>query len=137
MGVSALKEAARELAIELSETRLAVLGASGNIASTYALIVAPLVKEIVLIFRNLTSAKLEPLLDTIRQAAPETSVRVVDILGELTSCRLIVTESNSPEPLISPNHQTPGPVVICDISLPPDSAEAFKVNRPDWLVGTT
>ena len=136
MGVSALKEAARELGIELSETRLAVLGASGNIASTYALIVAPLVKEIVLIVRNLTSAKLEPLLDTIRQAAPETSVRVVDNLEELSSCRLIVTASNSPEPLIYPHHLSAGPVAICDISLPADVAEEVKIKRPDVLVIT-
>src|SRR5260221_12373046 len=99
MGVSALKEAARELAIELSETRLAVVGANGNIASTYALMVAPLVKEIVLVVRNLASATLEPLLDTIRQAAPETSVRVTDKVEGLSSCQSLLPPSNSPEPL--------------------------------------
>jgi len=52
MGAAALREAAREQGIELASSRLAVLGATGNIASTYAALMASEVREIVLVVRK-------------------------------------------------------------------------------------
>jgi predicted amino acid dehydrogenase len=131
MGIAALREAARERGIELAASRLAVLGATGNIASTCAALMAPEVREVVLVARNLRSSKLAAVQAAVRAAAPETAVRIADDLAALAECPLIVAASSSPEPLIHPEHLGRGPAVICDISLPSDVADAVALERPD------
>lgn len=61
-------------------------------------------------------------------------MRVTDRIEDVTDCDIIVTASNTPGPLIYPRHLSRGPVVICDLSLPPDVAEEVKLERPDVLV---
>jgi acetylornithine/succinyldiaminopimelate/putrescine aminotransferase/predicted amino acid dehydrogenase len=134
MGINAIQRAAREEAIELSSVRLAVVGATGNIASTYAFMIAPQVAELVLVVRDLASPKLEGLVKVIRQAKTHTSVRVTDRIEDISDCSVVVTASNTPEPLIYPRHLGPAPVIICDISLPSDVAEEVQRERPDVLV---
>lgn len=134
MGVEAMKRAAQDMGFELSQARLAVVGATGNIASIYAALMAPSVAEVNLFVRNLASSKLNSVLKEIRQAAPQTPVKIFDSLEALSRCELIVSASNAPEPLIYPHHLAAGPVVICDISLPPDVSEEVRVERPDVLV---
>jgi len=134
MGVAALREAARERGIDLGSSRLAVLGATGNIASTYAALMAPEVREIVLVVRKLGSSKVRAVLAGVRAAAPGARVRVVDDLTALAECPLIVAASSTPEPLIYPEHIGSGPVVICDISLPSNVADAVRLECPNALV---
>jgi acetylornithine/succinyldiaminopimelate/putrescine aminotransferase/predicted amino acid dehydrogenase len=136
MGVAALREAACARGIDLASSRLAVLGAAGNIASTYAALMACEVGEVILVVRNLQSPKLGSVLAAVRAAAPERVVRAVDNLAELADCPLIVAASNTAHPLIYPEHLGPGPVVICDISLPSDVAPEVALERPDVLVVT-
>ena len=134
MGVAALREAAREQGIELPTSRLAVLGATGNIASTYAALMAPEVRELVLMVRNRRSPKLGAVLGELRAAAPDVPVRVVDDAAALADCALIVAASNTPELLIYPEHIGSGPVVICDISLPSNVADSVELECPNVLV---
>ena len=134
MGIAALREAARERGIDLGSSRLAVLGATGNIASTYAALMAPEVREVVLVVRRRGSSKLNAVLAGVRAAAPGARVRVVDDLTALAECPLIVAASSTPEPLIYPEHIGPGPVVICDISLPSNVADAIRLECPNVLV---
>jgi acetylornithine/succinyldiaminopimelate/putrescine aminotransferase/predicted amino acid dehydrogenase len=134
MGLRAIQEATRENGIQLSGVRLAVIGATGNIASTYAIMMAPKVAELVLVIRDLASPKLAGLLKTIRQATPNASVRVTESIEEISDCSVIITASNTPEPLIYSRYLAGGPVVICDISLPSDVADEVKRDRPDVLV---
>ena len=134
MGLNAIHRAARKKAIELSSVRLAVIGATGNIASTYALMIAPKVAGLVLVVRDLASPKLEGLLKMIEQAKTHASVCVTDRIEDISDCSVIVTASNTLGPLIYPHHLGPGPVIICDISLPSDVAEEVKRERPDVLV---
>jgi predicted amino acid dehydrogenase len=61
---------------------------------------------------------------------------VVDDLKALADCSLIVSASNTPEPLIAPRHLGRGPVVVCDISLPADVSDDVARERPDVLVVT-
>jgi acetylornithine/succinyldiaminopimelate/putrescine aminotransferase/predicted amino acid dehydrogenase len=133
MGVAALREAAREQGIDVRTSRLAVLGATGNIASTYAALMAREVRELVLLVRR-RSPKLGSVLAELRATAPDVPVRVVDDPADLAHCQLIVAASNTPEPLIYPEHLGSGPVVICDISLPSNVAEAVTLECPNVLV---
>ena len=71
MGVRAVRQAADELGIDMAGATLAVIGATGNIASTYATMIAPSVKELVLVVRSVTSPKIRPLLAKLRAVAPQ------------------------------------------------------------------
>ena len=134
MGILALQKAAQQRNIELSQSRLAVVGASGNIAATYAAMMAPHVKEIVLIVRHLNSPQLKKAIAKIRHMAPDISIIATDRVDDLRSCSLIVTASNATHPLIYPEHLGNSPVVICDLSLPADVAPQIEHKRPDVLV---
>jgi acetylornithine/succinyldiaminopimelate/putrescine aminotransferase/predicted amino acid dehydrogenase len=134
MGLNAIRQATEENGIRLSDVRIAIVGATGNIASTYAIMMAPEVAELVLVTRDLASPKLEGLLKAIRQAKTHPSVRVTESIEDISDCSVIVTASNTPDPLVYSRHLAPGPVVICDISLPSDVAEEVKRERPDVLV---
>jgi predicted amino acid dehydrogenase len=61
-------------------------------------------------------------------------VRVADDLGQLTGCSVIFSASSSARPLIYPEHLAAGPVVVCDIAVPPDVAPEVTQSRPDVLV---
>lgn len=134
MGVAALREAARQRGIDLASSRLAVIGATGNIASIYAALMAPEVRELVLVVRKAGSSKLVSVLGGLRAAAPGARVRVVDDLSVLAECPLIVAASSTPEPLIYPEHLGSGRVVICDISVPSNVADAVARECPNVLV---
>jgi acetylornithine/succinyldiaminopimelate/putrescine aminotransferase/predicted amino acid dehydrogenase len=134
MGILALRQAAAELGIDLAQASLAVIGATGNIASTYATMIAPAVRELVLVVRSISSPKLKPVLSRLREVAPNVRVSVVENLDAISRCQLIVAASNVPEPLIFPRHLADGPVAICDISLPSDVSEQVLTERPDVLV---
>ena len=134
MGILALQEAAEKLGIELADASLAVIGATGNIASTYATMIAPSVRELVLVVRSVTSPKIKPLLARLRAVAPDVRVSVVDDVAAISRSQLIVAASNVPEPLIYPWHLAETPVAICDISLPSDVSDEVRAARPDVLV---
>jgi acetylornithine/succinyldiaminopimelate/putrescine aminotransferase/predicted amino acid dehydrogenase len=134
MGILAIRQAAEELGIDMAGASLAVVGATGNIASTYATMIAPSVRELVLVVRNTASPKLRPLLARLRAVAPHVRVDVVDDIAAVSRCQLIVAASNVPEPLIYPQHLAAGPVAICDISLPSDVSDQVRHARPDVLV---
>ena len=134
MGIRALRQAADELGIDMRHASLAVIGATGNIASTYATMIAPTVKELVLVVRTASSPKLRPLLARLRDVAPHLRVSVVEDIAAISRCQLVVAASNVPEPLIFPRHLADGPVAICDISLPSDVSAEVLAERPDVLV---
>jgi acetylornithine/succinyldiaminopimelate/putrescine aminotransferase/predicted amino acid dehydrogenase len=134
MGLLALREAADEIGIDIHCATVGVIGATGNIAATYAAMIAPQIEELVLVVRSLASPKLKPLLTRLRDVAPRCRVRVVEDIDAISRCQLIVAASNVPEPLIFPRHLADGPVAICDISLPSDVSDEVRVERPDVLV---
>jgi predicted amino acid dehydrogenase len=47
-------------------------------------------------------------------------IQLTTDLADLRGCNLIISATNSPEPLIGPEHIGPEPTVICDISVPTD-----------------
>jgi len=92
-----------------------------------------MVRELVLVVRSLTSPRLRPLVDQIRQLAPNTSVKIVDSVHGISDSELVVAASNTPAPIIFPDHLFDGPVAICDISLPSNVADEVRAQRPDVL----
>jgi predicted amino acid dehydrogenase len=134
MGVRALTAAAEDAGIDLQEATLGVVGATGNIAQAYALMMARKVRRMVLITRQGASRRCRPLLQQLRELAPWIEFEVSESMEALRSCSLIVSASNSAEPVIYSQHLGPQNTVICDISLPPDVAGEVKLNRKDVVV---
>jgi len=134
MGIKALKRSAAEAGIDLAGARLGILGATGNIATTYAVMMAPEVAELILVVRDTNSPRLHSVVDQIKSAAPQTTITVVNELTELRNCSLIVTASNTAEPLIQAEHLSQNPVVICDISVPSDVSQEVYTQRPRAVV---
>ena len=127
-------KAAKTMGIDPEKSCLGVLGANGNTGTTYAQMMAPQVAEMKLIVRDLNSPRFQKLVKDIERTAPDLKLEISDNLEDLRTCSLIVTATNSPEPLIYPEHLDTGPVVICDVSLPTDVAPAVAIERPNTYV---
>jgi predicted amino acid dehydrogenase len=134
MGILALRRAAEELGVELSRCRLAVLGIPGNIATTYAIMMAPHVAGLVFVVRDTLSRRVASAVSEVRRASPQTLVEVTDDLHALNTCSLVVAATISGGGLIQPEYLAPGPVIICDISVPADVAPSVPIVRPDAFV---
>jgi len=61
-------------------------------------------------------------------------VRVAADLDALKQCNLILTATNSPRPVIFPEHLGKGRVVICDVAQPRDVDPSVQKERPDVVV---
>ena len=60
-------------------------------------------------------------------------VRVATDIGVLRRCNVIITATNSPRPVLLPEHIGEGPVVICDVAAPRD-VHPDVLARPDVVV---
>lgn len=133
-GISVLEEAAEEQGILLSESRMAILGATGNIGSACASLIASRVGELVLLTQDTRSPRLAQTLALLKENAPEARIRVTDQMEELGNCSLILCASNSPSPLVYARHLSNAPAIICDLAVPGDVAPDVLRERPDVLV---
>lgn len=61
-------------------------------------------------------------------------IQIGDDLRQLSRSRVIVSASNSSSPIIYPQHLADGPVLICDIAVPPDVSPEVLSERPDVVV---
>ncbi|GGD34146.1 hypothetical protein GCM10011358_17750 [Sinisalibacter lacisalsi] len=115
--------------------KIGVVGANGNIGQTVARRIAPEFSELTLFGRAGSRNRLENLAATLHRDAARhgasTRVSVSDSLDPLRDCNVIVTATNSPEPIIFPHHLGPGPKVILDVSVPSDIAPAVARDRDD------
>ena len=134
MGLEALARAATEAGIDVASSVLGVVGGGGNIASTYAAMMASRVREVVLVVRDPDSPRTRAQVEVLRREAPGARVTATADMEALQGCQLVLAASNAAEPLIFPRHLAPGPVVICDISLPSDVDRSVEAERPDARV---
>ncbi|HEY6189252.1 MAG TPA: aminotransferase class III-fold pyridoxal phosphate-dependent enzyme [Pyrinomonadaceae bacterium] len=134
MGVRALEAAAEQAGINIGEATLGVVGATGNIAQAYALLMAEKVRHLVLITRPGGARRCRLLVQQLRELAPWIEPVVSESPDALRSCSLIVSASNSAEPVVFSHHLGPHRTIICDISLPPDISAEVKRNRSDVTV---
>jgi acetylornithine/succinyldiaminopimelate/putrescine aminotransferase/predicted amino acid dehydrogenase len=128
MAIEGMKRAALDSGIDIRKSKLAVLGASGNIGATLALMMAPQVESVLLVVRDCQSPRVKTMVEEIGRVS--NNLEVTDNLDELRKCNLIVAASNSPEPLIHARHLSSAPVVICDVAVPADISPKVLVERP-------
>jgi acetylornithine/succinyldiaminopimelate/putrescine aminotransferase/predicted amino acid dehydrogenase len=128
MAIEGMKHAAQALGIDIGRSKLAVLGATGNIGATLALMMAPQVESVLLVVRDAHSPRVKSMVEEIGEVAR--NLVVTSDLRELRHCNLIAAASNNPEPLIHPEHLSPEPTVVCDIAVPADVSPEVPLQRP-------
>ena len=133
-GVSVLKTAAQERGIDFDKARIAIVGATGNIGATCAGMLALPDREVLLVVRELGSPRLEQTVAEIKAMSPGARIRVTDQMKDLAGCPLILCATNSPSPLVFPEHLSKEPVIICDIAVPGDVSPRVAEERPDVLI---
>ncbi len=103
MAIEAMKQAACDSGIDLRKSRLAVLGATGNIGATLALMMAPQVASTLLIVRDLKSPRVKSMVDEIGRVAGH-----LEVTDDLLALRKWV----------------------CDVAVPADVSPDVAVERP-------
>lgn len=128
-----LKEALTKVGSNLSQSRVAIFGATGSIGEVMARLIAPDVRGLYLVSR--TQEKLENLKKSLTQEYPSLEVDLdVEVRPEtLRKCDAVISATSSAvKPVVSPAYLAPGTVVV-DIAQPPDFPEQFARERPDCL----
>lgn len=117
--------AANMVGVDLSESTLAVVGATGSIGKTCAMIMAPKFRETIVIGRDL------PRTQAVADMLPRARASV-DI-NDLKLADLVVTVTSAETAIIEPEHLRPG-AIVCDVSRPRDTSIRVAKERPDVLV---
>ena len=113
----------------LDELRVGVAGASGNVGAMLAELASEDFREVVLV----GTERHRPLLARVAERIAASAVRIESI-DALRDCDLVFTATNSPGVLLEPEHIGPGPVVICDVAIPPDVSPLVTAECPNATV---
>lgn len=108
---------------------LGVVGAAGNIGAMLGELASEGAERVVLIGRAGAAPRLRRVAD--RLGCPVTLATSLDALRE---CSLIVTATNSPVPIVLPEHIGTHPLVLCDAAVPNDVSADVLVERPNAVV---
>ncbi|MEC9466922.1 MAG: aminotransferase class III-fold pyridoxal phosphate-dependent enzyme [Myxococcota bacterium] len=120
----------------LANRRLGVVGAVGNLGCVIAELMGESMDSVLLVGRSGGERRLERRAKQIR-AALGTRCPRIDIstrMYDLRSCGVIMTATNSPVPVIYPEHVSDYPTVICDIAAPGDVSPRVLLERPNTVV---
>ncbi len=130
MAVQAVRQAAREMDIQLHEASAAVVGATGTIGSVCAELLAEEVADLTLVGRRPDA------LEEVRercQAGARARLHTSTDLDSLYQADLVLTVTSAIHALIEPQHLKPG-AVVCDVARPRDVSKQVAAQRDDVLV---
>ncbi len=128
--VALAREVARRLNTPLEDLAVGVVGATGSIGRGVALMLAPHVRELHLTARRRPA--LEKVLEDLRHYAPQARVQAHTDLQALRRVALVISATSAAYALLTPEHLTPGTVVI-DMALPRDATRRLAQD-PRYLV---
>lgn len=130
-GVRSLFRGAGEMGIDTLRATCAVVGATGSIGGACVRMIAPHVREVILVARNET--RLRKFHETVRDELACASSFTTDIAGAVRRADLVLTATSSTQDVIEPEELRPG-AVVCELSLPHDVSRRVAAERPDVLV---
>lgn len=129
--ISGTLAAAEEIGIDPSRAHLAVIGASGSIGRTSALVLGTEVASVSLVGgrdMNRTNSVLQECIDR------KIDAKIADnIENALKDADLIVTVTSAVDAVVKPEWIKPG-AVVCDVARPRDVGPEVVKKRPDVLV---
>lgn len=117
---------AREMDIVPSEATLAIVGATGSIGRTCALVMAPDFKRTILIGRDFERTQAVAI-EIGPKASPTTNISAI------READVIITVTSSESAIIEPEHLKSG-AVVCDVARPRDVSTRVVKKRKDVLV---
>ena len=130
--VEGLLRAAQLMEVEATQSRVAIIGATGAIGAVCAKILSPQVGAITLIGRDLD--KLETLRDELNTLPKGALVDVAtDIALALREADLVLAVSAAGKELVFPDDLKIG-AVVCDVARPRDVSKSVIEKRDDVLV---
>jgi fatty aldehyde-generating acyl-ACP reductase len=118
-------EALRLLEVDPAESTLAVVGATGSIGRTCAMVLAPQFKNTLLVGRN------QERTEEIAKEVPRSSVTTD--MAAIKNADAIITVTSTDAAVIEPEHLKSG-CVVCDVARPRDVSVRVGKTRPDVLV---
>lgn len=129
MAVEAIREAARQMDIDMSGATVAVVGATGAIGRTCAELLAADCADLILIGRR------QDALDHLRErcSGQRAAVRASTDMNAIYAADLILTVTSAVHAVIEPQHLKPG-AVVCDVARPRDVSRRVAAERDDVLV---
>jgi len=130
IAVQAIRDAGHVLGIDIRESTLAIVGATGAIGQVCAEILAKNAAKIYLIGRN--AEKLDQLRSRLTNIGAAEILTSVDI-RDVAHAQLVITVSSDIHTIIPPEHLRPGSVV-CDVARPRDVSKKVALDRKDVLV---
>lgn len=130
-GLKAIYRAAKQKNVDINQSSVAVVGAGGNIANTYAALLADQAKEMILIPRMLNSPKIIQLKEQLLRLNPSLKIEITDKMEAIKHCPIVVTSSNSIRPIILPEHLSTDSKIICDLAVPADVDKTVRLIYPD------
>ena len=130
VAVEVLDKAARSNGIRPKSSVAAVVGATGNIGSACAQLLAPMVAELVLIGRR--ESRLAKIQARVREAGARV-VRVSTRVEDVCQASMVLSATNAARPIIGPEHLKHG-AVVCDVARPADVSSRVARERDDVMV---
>jgi len=130
VAVDALERSARSKGIRPKSSVAAIVGATGNIGSACAQLLAPMVAELVLIGRR------ESRLAEIEARVCKAGARVVHVstsVKDVCNADLVLSATNAAGSIIGPEHLKRG-AVVCDVARPADVSSRVARERDDVTV---
>jgi fatty aldehyde-generating acyl-ACP reductase len=129
MAVEAIREAARVMDIAMRDATVAVVGATGTIGKTCALMLAKECGDLRLVGRR------EDALQTLRDQCEGRGAHVSAStdMNVIYEADLILTVTSAVHSVIYPRHLKPG-AVVCDVARPRDVSKQVAAERDDVLV---
>jgi predicted amino acid dehydrogenase len=129
MALEAVREAARCMDIDMSQSVAAVVGATGVIGRVCSHMLAREVSELILVGRRSEQ------LDAVREECEGQRARVSTSLDmqHIAQADLVITVTSATTSIIDPEHLKPG-AVVCDVARPRDVSRRVIEVRDDVLV---
>lgn len=130
VAIDAVKEAARQMDIDLSQAVGAVVGATGAIGKVCAQLLAPDVSRIILMGRDET--RLNDVKHLVEKQSPN-KTKISTHIEDLYTADVIITVSSDVNSIIQPKHLKSG-AIVCDVARPRDVSRQVVETRNDVLV---
>lgn len=129
MAVEAVRKAAQEMGITLSNATAAVVGATGAIGSVCAQMLARDVNELVIVGRRSDAV------ERVREKCEghRAKIRAGTDMNMIYNADLVLTVTSAIDAVIYPEHLKPG-AVVCDVARPRDVSKQVAEKRDDVLV---
>lgn len=129
--IEGAKTAGELMGLMLSESRVAIVGATGSIGATCAEILAREAAEVALVGRSVE--RLDALAARLNASSRAEVSLHTDVAEGLRNADIIITVTSAVEAVILPEHIKSG-AVVCDVARPRDVSVRVAKERDDVLV---